>query len=531
MEKAKFYHQATLPHFRKNESSSFTPPEKIGTYLIESILHRGSMSMLFLAKDQKTKKLVVVKTLNPELLFHKEITKQFLKEAKIISLADHPGIIKILSQGEWEKGPYIVMEFIQGISCRQFIAERSLSLDRCLDIILQASYALLHLHTHGVIHRDIKPENILITENGKVKVIDFGIAQLSSDSFHSPLDFGPPGGIVGTPSYMSPEQKKDPLAVSYNTDIYSLAVVMYELILGKLSYGKVQTSLIPKHLRPIVEKALAFDPKKRYLDVVDLIGDISIYLKSELLAKDRSGEDELKEIWESLWIKQKRLLPDSAPKWSEIEIGVAKSKGVYFLGLYYDFFKLPSGHYLIVIAETPKSSVESIAPIASLRGMFKSSIYPYLFSEKERSFNLESFCFDLNAMFYHDPLQDDLSLALIYIDPFEDTILCINSGFSPIWHIPSRGGILRPLDKSDMLFGSLPEINFSAASDTFAAGDILFFHTLPLTLEKENEVQKALIEAKTLSPNNAAASLLQKLEQISAHSSDEHQALSLILSR
>src|SRR5690606_36400224 len=108
--------------------------------------------------------------------------KQFLKEAEIIALSNHPNIVKLYGQGEWEKGLYIAMEFIQGVSLTQFILQNSLSIKRSLEILLQVAYALLHLHSHGVIHRDLKPENILITENGGVKVIDFGIAQLEQEA-------------------------------------------------------------------------------------------------------------------------------------------------------------------------------------------------------------------------------------------------------------------------------------------------------------------------------------------------------------
>ena len=106
------------------------------------------------------------------------------------------------------------MEFIQGVSLKQFILQNSLSNKRSLEILLQVAYALLHLHTHGVIHRDLKPENILITEDGGVKVIDFGIAQLDQED--SSLTKITRGGLIGTPSYMSPEQKKAPSKASYS---------------------------------------------------------------------------------------------------------------------------------------------------------------------------------------------------------------------------------------------------------------------------------------------------------------------------
>ena len=106
------------------------------------------------------------------------MVKRFLAEAKIIAIADHPNIVRLHQSGRWEEGLYIAMEYVQGISLRQYLQKVPLSIKRALEIILEIAYALCHLHTHHVIHRDLKPENILITQEGKVKVIDFGIAQL-----------------------------------------------------------------------------------------------------------------------------------------------------------------------------------------------------------------------------------------------------------------------------------------------------------------------------------------------------------------
>ena len=118
---------------------------------------------------------------------------------------------------------------------------------RALEIILQVAYALLHLHSHGVIHRDLKPENILITEEGEIKVIDFGIAQLHEEE----KNVTDADRFLGTPNYMSPEQKEDPSSVTFSSDIYSLGVILYELILGKLSFGIINLIALPKGLKKI----------------------------------------------------------------------------------------------------------------------------------------------------------------------------------------------------------------------------------------------------------------------------------------
>jgi hypothetical protein len=254
-------------------------PSHIGPYKIESLLEKGGMSILYLATHPKTNEPLVIKALLPELLTRKDLVERFLEEAKITLLPDHPNIVKLYGSGEWEGGLYIAMEFIEGISLKKYLLKNSLPLKQALKILIDIAHALCHLHTHGVIHRDLKPENILITKTGQIKVIDFGIAHLISEK----PDPNKPAiqRIIGTPIYMAPEQKKDPDTVSYPSDIYPLGIIAYELIAGKFSHGKIHLSHVPKGLRKILYKCLQADPKKRYQDVVDLIGDLTNALNAD----------------------------------------------------------------------------------------------------------------------------------------------------------------------------------------------------------------------------------------------------------
>ena len=139
------------------------------------------MNFLYLGTDLETDQPVAIKILLPKFANRKDITERFLREAEILELANHPNIVKMYSHGPWEHGYYIAMEFIVGGSLRQYLLETPLSLKRSLEIILEIAYGICHLHTHGIIHRDLKLENILVTEEGEIKVIDFGIAQLIAD--------------------------------------------------------------------------------------------------------------------------------------------------------------------------------------------------------------------------------------------------------------------------------------------------------------------------------------------------------------
>lgn len=295
MDDAKFYKQPTLIEPKVSEIPPILP-EKIGPYKIESLLSRGGMSLTFLGIHPQNRSLIAVKVLSPDYVTSPDMVDQFLKESKIIGLTDHPNIVKLYGEGQWDGGLYIAMEFIRGVSLRQFIEQHCLSMKKSIDILMQVAYALAHLHSHGVIHGDLKPENILITEDAQVKVIDFGIALLHEEVKKAAKKSS---RIIGTPTYMSPEQKENPSAVSFASDIYALGIIAYELFIGKLSFGVIHLSQVPKELRAILEKALAISITERYSNVLQFISDLSAYLKSGGLDKDRPSSDQIKEILSS----------------------------------------------------------------------------------------------------------------------------------------------------------------------------------------------------------------------------------------
>ena len=201
-----FHKQPTHPF--EVEKEEHEVPAQIGPYQIEGLIEKGGMSYLYLSTQPETKKTTAVKALLPKFLSRPEVVQRFLNEAEIISMTNHPNIVKLYGHGQWEGGLYIAMEYIHGISLRKYLLQNPISLKRAIGIIIDIAYALCHLHTHGVIHRDLKPENILVTETGNIKVIDFGIAQLLTEQ-ETP-DSTPKQRMVGTPIYISPEQRENP---------------------------------------------------------------------------------------------------------------------------------------------------------------------------------------------------------------------------------------------------------------------------------------------------------------------------------
>ncbi|HXF29140.1 MAG TPA: serine/threonine-protein kinase, partial [Chlamydiales bacterium] len=302
----------TLPAPERPSQEPIQIPATIGRWRIEGLMEKGGMSLLYLGVHPETNEAIIVKVLSPQYLQHPEVVARFLNEAHIISLTDHPNIIKLYEYGQWQNGLYIAMEFVRGTSLRRVLAHQPFSLRRALEVILQTAYALCHLHTHGVVHGDLKPENILITDDGKVKVIDFGIAKVLTGVREAKDETG---RIIGTPIYMSPEVRLNPNELTFQSDIYSLGIIAYELVIGKITHGKVILSLAPKGMQKILNKALQTALDARYLDIVDFITDLSTYMNSSDVEKDKQGSDYFFEMFEKVEAYQNNLTPEKMPVW------------------------------------------------------------------------------------------------------------------------------------------------------------------------------------------------------------------------
>jgi predicted Ser/Thr protein kinase len=488
-----FYKQSTMPDLISGEKEH-PLPEMIGPYKIESLLAKGGMSLLYLGLDLETKKPLAIKVLSPSHVSHPEAIHHFLQEAKAIALTSHPNIVKWYGHGEWEKGLYIAMELIQGISLRQFITQHSLSIKRALEIILQVAYALQHLHSHGIIHRDLKPENILITEEGEIKVIDFGIAQLREEG----KTRSDASRFLGTPNYMSPEQKENPSSAVAASDIYSLGVVLYELIIGKLSFGMIDLTALPKGLKKIASKTLAISVKERYQHISEFIHDISLYLSSGELDKERPDQDKAKELMENIVEANLNLSPIVLPTWPQMELAIAKGRGAEQLGLYYDLFRLPNNTFLLILASAQGGDVGALAAVSVLRGMVHMSLSEVSLSTKA-IFRPLPFVEKLNTLMCEDLLNNKIAMSLLLLDPMADTATYISCGFGDLLHIPDGQTAPRKLSSQNDLLGVSTTTEFAATSDSWDAGDILIFHSLSLaqesTLEQRKQLSQSLDEA------------------------------------
>lgn len=470
-----FYKQPTLPGIPSEESHPPTGPlpKAIGPYKIESILEKGGMSILYLGIHPDTHEPVAVKVLSPRYVSHPDIVRRFLNEAEIIAMADHPNILKLYGHGEWDGGLYIAMEFVPGISLRQYFLKTPVSLKRALDIILDVSYALCHLHTHGVIHRDLKPENILVTETGAIKVIDFGIAQLLKE--RPTTESIAKQRMIGTPIYMSPEQRENPETVTYSSDIYSLGIISYELVLGKLSHGQIHISLMPKGLQKILNKALQYKPDDRYSDIVDFITDISSYLNSTSLQKEKKVGDNLSELSESLERAQELLVPAILPDWPKIALGTGVYKGLSVSGIYYDFLTVASGIYAVVIGESSAKGAEGILHVAFLRGMIRSLVH--------LSPHPEELASQINEKLVEDKMRSVFTLNILVLDMAAEEARYVSCGYGPLWSLPA--GLVTParIKNDNIALGIEPHTVFVTTPLPWHPGDALFLASAPIPAE------------------------------------------------
>jgi len=278
------------------------PGTKIGPYKVLDSLGSGGMGEVYLARDTRLGRKIALKFLSVDFTKDEERVRRFQQEARAASALNHPNLITIFEIGEVESVHFISTEFIEGETLRGRMSPRRMStLDIC-DIAIQVASALTAAHAAGIAHRDIKPENIMVRPDGVVKVLDFGLAKLSEPTTPNAYTVDPlaitkpvdtdPGVVMGTVSYMSPEQVRG-VTVDARTDIFSFGVVLYEMIAGRVpfegsSFGDVISGIlstrpvplaryaydVPPELERIVSKALAKDREQRYQTSKDLLIDL-----------------------------------------------------------------------------------------------------------------------------------------------------------------------------------------------------------------------------------------------------------------
>jgi len=266
-----------------SDNPNLTPGTQLGRFELSKQIGKGGMGEVYLARDLELGRLVALKFLAADVSSDRQRMQRFINEAKVVSSLNHPNILTIFEVGEAAGTRFIATEYVDGVTLRHRIADGLRELKTICDIAVQIANALEAAHSAGIVHRDIKPENIMLRKDGIVKVLDFGLAKLNPDEPSQLLEaetlaVTEPGLVLGTISYMSPEQARG-LKVDKRTDIFSLGVVLYEMIAGHVPFAGSTISdilvsilerepapllQVPPEVEALVFRALAKDSSARY---------------------------------------------------------------------------------------------------------------------------------------------------------------------------------------------------------------------------------------------------------------------------
>ena len=267
----------------------------LGPYEIVSHIGAGGMGEVWRARDHRIRRDVAVKVLPQEFAAGDDRVKRFEQEARAAGRLNHPGLVTIYDVGTTGGMPYIVMELLEGQTLREALedaAPAQLPLRKTIDYAIQTANALAVAHANGIIHRDLKPENLFVTTDGRVKILDFGLAKLAADIHEADGRSGSGRGltstgmVVGTPGYMSPEQVRAVAVIDHRTDIFSFGAVLYEMITGQRAFDRpsaVETmhavlsdeptpleAPMPAALEATLRRCLEKDPRRRFQSAADL---------------------------------------------------------------------------------------------------------------------------------------------------------------------------------------------------------------------------------------------------------------------
>ncbi|MDH5607766.1 MAG: protein kinase, partial [Anaerolineae bacterium] len=296
--------------------------KSIGPYEITEEIGRGGMATVYRAYHKKMDRHVAVKLIRPSILSDKTIRDRFQREAKLIAKLEHPHLLPVHDFDGQHDPPFIVMRFLEGGTLKQVIELGGLPTGEMLYLLRQVASALDYSHRQGIVHRDLKPSNIMIDKEGNAFVADFGIARTQAVG----KDLTETGAAVGTPGYMSPEQALSQEGIDLRADIYSLGVIIYEMLAGKPPYdlespievmmAHIQADVpnilednpkLPKGVNKVIQSAMAKDKNDRYPTAGALIHALADALNTET----SDAPAKLREITGSIALEQLEVLKKS----------------------------------------------------------------------------------------------------------------------------------------------------------------------------------------------------------------------------
>lgn len=366
----------TKPDNSNNPTAVMKPEEKppeagtrIGEYTVISQIGFGGMGRIMKASAPNGKP-VALKIIKGEHISNQALVDRFEQEMKISSLLSHTNVAEILGWGVDDDGrSYFAMEYVDGKNIRQMLEKNEVDLNKALNIFTQLCRGLKYAHGKKVIHRDIKPENLILDKNGILKIVDFGIARMDSPES---ANLTMTNVIMGSPIYMSPEQKSDFKNVDHRADIYAAGAVFYEMLSGEMPGGLLRLDLIPENLRAIVEKAIAYNANDRYADCDDILKDLEEYKDAGRVTNDQKA---IRKIEDNVKLRQALIdsfYPNANPAVPGLDLDAFYIPAEGIGGNYYDYIKIDPDHTGILVGNLfDQPDVEAALFLAMLRSAFR----------------------------------------------------------------------------------------------------------------------------------------------------------------
>jgi eukaryotic-like serine/threonine-protein kinase len=328
---------------------------RIGKYEVESVVGEGAMGVVYCALDSMLNRRVAIKVMSDAIAQDADLRERFLREAQAAGSLQHPNVVTIYDFGEVDGHLYIAMEYVEGDDLEDFLkAKIPLPLDAKLELIIDVLQGLAFAHKRGVVHRDIKPANIRVDREGKARIMDFGVAHLASS------DMTRTGTMLGTPSYMAPEQIVGG-PVTPETDIFSVGAVMYELLtqtrpfkgdtLQTLMYQILSTMprplgdvvpTLPPELNRVVMRALQKEPKDRYPHALEMANDL-VMIRTSHKHDGSAASLSLRATIDSALAERHAGLVRVARRKRATTFGAGILAAVVVLGIGYEAWRLSQG--------------------------------------------------------------------------------------------------------------------------------------------------------------------------------------------
>ena len=432
-------------------------------YKLERELGYGGMGRVFLAVNARNE-MVAIKALHPKSTIDSRLINLFNHEMAIASRLDHPNIVKILDSGCAGDCRYCVMEFLAGESVRSLLESNRLDVAKILSIVKQVGEALIYAHSHRVIHRDIKPDNIMITATGQVKVIDFGIAHEEEEEATtiSTAD----QVVIGSPSYMSPEQGRSDPAIDHRTDIYSLGVTFYEMLSGNSPSGLLRQDLLPSGLREIIVKAMAYHPQDRYPSVQAMLADIASFEATGAVEFAQTILDQIAEDDRLRRVLVEMLYPQQVPVSPVFELAHLYLPASGVGGNYYDFLQLDERHLGILVGNvSERPDVRSALFLTMIRSIFRlvarETIDPAAVMKR------------VNALVAAENIDRFAVFSYLVADLEKQTVTIACAGFRPALLYSGSLHSLKPIQAGGLGLGIDPEADYENETVAVAPGDVV----------------------------------------------------------